>query len=88
MAWRIELSDEAEAAIMKMDRQNQERFSKFFDRLMTRDNPRSLGKALSGPLGTFWSYRVGDYRAICDIHDNVLTVEVIRIGHRREIYRT
>ena len=88
MAWRIELSDEAEAAITKMDRQNQGRFSKFFGRLMARDNPRSLGKALSGPLGTFWSYRVEDYRAICDIHNNVLTVKIIRIGHRREIYRT
>ena len=88
MAWRIELSEEAEAVIAKMDRQNQKRFSKFFDRVMNRENPRSLGKALSGPLGTFWSYRVGDYRAICDIHDNILTVEVIRIGHRREVYRT
>ena len=88
MAWRIELSDAAEAAIAKMDKQNQQRFSKFFGRLMTRDNPRSLGKALSGQLGTFCTYRVGDYRAICDIHDNVLTVEVIRIGHRREVYRT
>ena len=88
MAWRIELSDDAEAFIAKLDRHEQKRFSKFFDRLMSRDNPRLLGKALSGPLGTFWSYRVGDYRIICDIHDNVLTVEVIRIGHRREVYRT
>ena len=88
MAWRIEFSDEAEAAIMKMDKQNQQCFSKFFDRLMTRDNPSSLGKVLSWPLGSFGSYRVGDYRAICDIHNNVLTVEVIRIGHRREVYRT
>ena len=38
-------------------------------------------------LGVYWSYRVGDYRVICDIHDNVLTVEVIRIGHRSYIYK-
>ncbi len=88
MAWRIELSDEAESFLAKIDRQEQRRFGKFFDRLAELDNPRSLGKALSGLLGTFWSYRVGDYRVICDIHDNVLTVEVIRIGHRREVYRT
>ena len=88
MVWRIELSDEAEAVLARLDKQEQKRFSKFFDRLSSRDNPRSLGKALSGPLGTFWSYRVGDFRAICDIHDNVVTIEVIRIGHRREVYRT
>lgn len=87
MAWKIELSDEAETVLARMDRQEQKRFDKFFARLAERDNPRSLGKALTGPLGIFWSYRVGDYRAICDIHDNVLTVEVIRIGHRREVYR-
>ncbi len=87
MAWRIELSDEAETVLAKMDRKEQNRFGKFFARLAERDNPRSMGKALSGPLGVYWSYRIGDYRAICDIHDEVVTVEVIRIGHRREIYR-
>ena len=87
MAWKIELSDEAEKVLAKMDRDMQKRFAKFFGRIASRDNPRSLGKALTGALGVFLSYRVGDYRAICDIHDNVLTVEVIRIGHRREVYR-
>ena len=88
MAWKIEISEEAEAVLSKMDRHEQKRFDKFFARLAARDNPRSLGHALTGPLGMFWSYRVGDYRAICDIHDNVLTVEVIRIGHRREVYKS
>ncbi|MBQ7561560.1 MAG: type II toxin-antitoxin system RelE/ParE family toxin [Synergistaceae bacterium] len=46
-----------------------------------------MGKALTGPLGIYCSYRVGDYRAICDIHDNILTVAVIRIGHRKNIYK-
>lgn len=87
MVWRIELSEEAESVLAKMDRQEQMRFDKFFMRLSERDNPRSLGKALKGPLGVYWSYRVGDYRAICNIHDNVLVIEVIRIGHRREVYR-
>ena len=63
-----------------MDRQEQIRFGKFFARLAERDNPRSLDKALTGQIGVYWSYRVGDYRAICDIHDHVLTIEVIRVG--------
>lgn len=88
MTWKIELSEEAEKTLTGMDKQTQKRFSRFFERLAERKNPRSLGKALSGPLGVFWRYRVGDYRAICSIHDNVLEVEVIRIGHRREVYRT
>lgn len=43
---------------------------------------RSLGKALTGPLGTYWRYRVGDFRIICDIQDDALRVLVVRIGNR------
>jgi mRNA interferase RelE/StbE len=34
-----------------------------------------------------WRIRVGDYRVIYEVHDRVLQIIVIRIGHRREIYR-
>jgi mRNA-degrading endonuclease RelE of RelBE toxin-antitoxin system len=34
-----------------------------------------------------WKYRVGHYRMICEIQDEKVTVLVVRIGHRREIYR-
>jgi mRNA interferase RelE/StbE len=51
------------------------------------DDPRSLGKALTGPLGGLWRYRVGDYRVICDIQDGALCVLVLQVGNRREVYR-
>ena len=51
------------------------------------ENPRQIGKALNGPLGDFWCYRVGDYRIICDIQDSAITVLVLQIGNRREVYR-
>jgi len=38
-------------------------------------------------LGEFWKYRVGDYRLICKIEDNRLLLLVLRIRHRKEIYR-
>jgi mRNA interferase RelE/StbE len=34
-----------------------------------------------------WRIRVGDYRVIYEIHDRVLRVIVITVGHRREVYR-
>jgi mRNA interferase RelE/StbE len=34
-----------------------------------------------------WRIRVSDYRVIYEIHDRVLQVIVITVGHRREIYR-
>jgi mRNA interferase RelE/StbE len=49
---------------------------------------RSLGQALHGSrLGEFWRYRVGDYRLIAKIEDDRLVVLVLRVGHRKEIYR-
>ena len=38
-------------------------------------------------LAGLWRYRVGDYRVLCRIMDDVLLVLVVRIGHRREVYR-
>ena len=56
-------------------------------RVAKQEDPRSLGKTLTGPLGTLWRYRVGDYRVICEIQHGAVRILVIRIGHRREVYR-
>jgi len=50
------------------------------------ENPYIHGKRLKGNLASFWRYRVGDYRILCNIKDNELIVIVITIGHRKEIY--
>lgn len=34
-----------------------------------------------------WRIRVGNYRVIYEIHDAVLLVNVVEVGHRREVYR-
>ncbi|CAK8054490.1 type II toxin-antitoxin system RelE family toxin [Eupransor demetentiae] len=50
------------------------------------DNPRLHGKALSANHGGEWRYRVGSYRILAIIKDQEVIVEVIAIGHRRDIY--
>ncbi len=89
MAWRVELSEGAERALGKLERQHARRILKFLhERIAKLDDPRSIGKALHGSrLGEFWKYRVGDYRLICKIEDDRLVVLVLRVGHRKEIYR-
>ncbi len=57
------------------------------ERIAGLDDPRSTGKALTGPLGAFWRYRAGDCRVICDIQDGALRVLVVQVSNRREIYR-
>jgi mRNA interferase RelE/StbE len=89
MAWKVELSVEAERELNKLDAQHAKRILKFLRERVTKlENPRSLGKPLQGSrLGEFWRYRVGDYRLICRIEDGRLLVLVLSIGHRKEIYR-
>jgi len=62
MAWKVELSAEADRQLGKLDRQITHRILKFlFDRVAQLDDPRSIGEALHGSeLGAFWRYRVGD----------------------------
>ena len=88
MAWKIELSETAVKQLSRLDKPDAKRIRTFLrQRLEKLDDPRSIGKALTGPLGSLWRYRVGDYRLICDIQDGVLCVLVLRIGNRREVYR-
>ena len=89
MAYNVELSESAERELGKLDALQAKRILKFLhQRVAKLDDPRSIGEALHGSrLGEFWKYRVGDYRLICKIEDDRLIVLVLRVGHRKEIYR-
>ena len=88
MAWTIELSQSAEKSLRKFDRQVAKRITHFLrGRVAQLENPRGLGKPLHASLENYWSYRVGDYRLICEIKDQKLVVLVVDIGHRSDIYR-
>lgn len=89
MAWAIEFTDTALRQLEKLDNAVQRRIWKYLtERLPELDNPRKLGTALQGErFGELWRYRVGDYRLIAKIEDDRLLVLVLRVGHRREVYR-
>ena len=50
------------------------------------DNPRLLGKALTGNFGEFWRYRTGNFKIICNIDDDRLIVLVVKVAHRKDAY--
>lgn len=88
MAWTINYTDSALKELRKLDRQQTARILDFMDeRIAVLADPRAHGKALTGPLGSLWRYRLGDYRIICEIQDNVLCVLVVKIGNRKDVYR-
>lgn len=89
MAWRIEFLPTAQRELAKLDRPVSERILRFLhDRLQPLKNPRSLGEALRGEeLGKYWKYRIGDHRLVCRILDDRIVIVVVRVGHRRDVYR-
>ena len=88
MAWRIEYTDTARTQLRRLDRDTARRIINYMDeRVAVLDAPRSVGQALTGPLGGLWRYRVGDCRVICDIQDDALCVLVVRVGRRDQVYR-
>jgi mRNA interferase RelE/StbE len=51
------------------------------------DEPRPDGVVKLAGVDDLWRIKVGDYRVIYTIADDVLVVAVVRIGHRRDVYR-
>lgn len=49
-------------------------------------NPRLHGKGLTANRSGQWRYRVGDYRLIADIQDDVVVILIMTVGHRRDVY--
>lgn len=86
MAWKVEITKSAEKIINKLDKNIQKRISIFIKKVAS-ENPRLRGKVLKGNKKDLWRYRVGDYRIICRIKDEVITIVVLAVGHRREIYK-
>ncbi|NTV67911.1 MAG: type II toxin-antitoxin system RelE/ParE family toxin [Chlorobaculum sp.] len=87
MSWTIEFTASAEKELAKLDKSGAKRILKYLRERVSVD-PRASGKALKGDHSGLWRYRIGDYRVICDIYDETITVLVVRVGHRKEVYRS
>ncbi len=89
LTWRIDFAESALRQLRKLDPAVTRRITQFLrGRVAPATDPRSLGAALKGDdLGQFWKYRVGDYRIIAEILDREIRILVVRVGHRRGVYR-
>jgi len=88
LAWKIEFDSEAENDLKKIDREIQRRILRYLrERIATEKDPRRFGAPLRRELSGLWKYRLGDYRIICRIEEKKVVVYVIRVGHRKEIYK-
>ena len=84
VAYRLEFTPGADRQFRKLPKQVQARLRPHLDALTYNPRPPGVEK-LTGIKG--YRLRVGDYRILYEVRDEVLLVLVVRVGHRREVYR-
>jgi mRNA interferase RelE/StbE len=86
--WHITLSKQAQKTLRKLGAATQRDILLYLEeKIAVLDNPKQAGKALSGKLKGLWRYRVGDYRVVCQIRHETITILILDVGHRKEVYR-
>lgn len=85
--YSVEYSKTAFKALEKLNRPTAALLYGWIDKnLVGCGDPRAHGKALTGDRKGYWRYRIGDYRLIADIQNKIITINIINIAHRREVY--
>jgi mRNA interferase RelE/StbE len=88
LAWSVEFQSQALADLQRLDKPVQRQIIRYLrERIEGEEDPRRFGKALTGNMVGLWRYRIGDYRVICSIEEDRLTVLVVHAGHRKSVYR-
>ena len=85
--YRVELTARARKQLKKMDRFDARILATWIkNNLDGCADPRAFGKGLTANHSGEWRYRVGSYRILALIHDDIVTIEVFSIGRRDKVY--
>lgn len=88
MAYRVELTNRAKKELAALDKKALALVGSLIDQIAESSDPRGLpsAKKLQG-VKDGWHWRAGTYRVLGLVKDDVVVIELFRIGHRREVYR-
>ena len=87
MKYKVEYTAQAVKQLKKLDKHTAALIYGWIDKnLVDCENPRLHGKGLPANRSGQWRYRIGDYRLIAEIQDEKITILLLNIGHRKEIY--
>ena len=87
--YRVMFKDKAERDLKKLDPKVKDKILAWVERfLVGTENPRAYGKALQGKYSGLWCYRVSNYRIVAEIIDKEVLISVVKVGNRRDIYKT
>lgn len=85
--YKVRFAERAKKDLKKLDRHTAALILGWIRKnLENCENPRLHGKGLTANRSSQWRYRVGDYRLLANIEDETITILILNVGHRREIY--
>ncbi|RPI64088.1 MAG: type II toxin-antitoxin system RelE/ParE family toxin [Planctomycetaceae bacterium] len=85
MPYRLEIKESARKQIIRLAKPDQRRVMAAIADLAETPRPDGVRKIVGADNA--YRIRVGDYRIVYEIHDRVLTVYIVRVGHRKDVYR-
>lgn len=88
LGYQVEFEKGARKTLKKLDKHQAVLIMGWIQKnLVNCTDPRQHGKGLTANQSGAWRYRIGDYRLIADINDNTVTILILEIGHRKDIYK-
>lgn len=88
MKYKVQFTKRAMKDLKKLDRNTSALILGWVRKnLENCENPRLHGKGLTANRSGQWRYHVGDYRLLAEIEDNIITILILNIGHRSDIYK-
>lgn len=87
MQYNVEYTPQAVKELSKLDKCKRALVYGWIEKnLVGCDNPRQQGKGLASNRSGQWRYRIGDYRLLAEIKEEKITILILTVGHRTEIY--
>ena len=86
LGYQVEFEKGAQKTLKKMDKHQSLLIMGWIKKnLVNCTDPRQHGKGLVANRSGEWRYKIGDYRLIVDINDEIVTILILEIGHRKDI---
>ncbi|CAD5898211.1 type II toxin-antitoxin system RelE family toxin [Carnobacterium maltaromaticum] len=86
--YKVEFGKDSQKVLKKMDKYQASLIMGWIKKnLVDCENPYSHGKALVANHNDKWCYRIGDYRLVVNIEEELVVILILTIGHRKDIYK-
>jgi len=88
-SWQLDTSSKKyQKQLRKLDKPVQQQIATTLEVIRASGDPMAVGKAMKREWAGYWRYRIDDYRVIVEIKEDTLVIVAIKVGHRRNVYKS